>query len=420
MELSPLHALSPLDGRYHAQVQVLCKYFSEYALIRQRVAVEVAYFSVLSRFVPELLDTPSELLRGLDGVVEDFSEKGALRVKEIEREIRHDVKAVEYFLQEKMDELLPKAASPGAYDKYKAFLHFGLTSQDINNTACPMLLKRAQEEVMLPELEVLVSDLERKAQDWGEIQMLARTHGQPATPTLLGREMAVFCSRLREQKTALQEQKYCGKFGGATGGMNAHFAAYPEKDWHKFADDFLNSLGLTRSYPTTQIEHYDHLAAFLDNWRRIQTILIDLCQDMWLYVSMDYFQMKHVEKEVGSSAMPHKINPIDFENAEGNLGLARALCSHLATKLPISRLQRDLTDSTVMRNLGVCLGYGLIALKSLRRGLNRVRPHREVIQRDLDHHPEVQAETRQTLQRKQGNHRAYEEEKKRTRPRPRP
>ncbi|MCY4418670.1 MAG: adenylosuccinate lyase, partial [Cytophagales bacterium] len=403
-----LHALSPLDGRYFQTTKVLRSYFSEYALIQKRVEVEVKYFLALSeQGLPELGDISTSFREALEKIPLSFDSEDALRIKEIESEIRHDVKAVEIFLQEKID-AMDETVVEGNRDLYKAFVHFGLTSQDINNTAIPLLLKDSFEKLFSSLLDELLEDLVQKSKKWKNLRMLARTHGQPATPTLLGREIEVFYVRLKGQVDELKKTTFYGKFGGATGGMDAHFFAYPNVDWHSFAEKFLDGLGLKRSYPTTQIEHYDHLASFLDRWCRVHTILMDLAQDVWLYISLDYFHLKVFEKEVGSSTMPHKINPIDFENAEANLGIARNLCTYLSSSLPISRWQRDLRDSTILRNLGVCFGHSLVALKGLQRGLSRIEPHENRLREDLQKHSKVLAETIQTTLRKKGDPRAYD------------
>ncbi len=393
--LSPLTALSPLDGRYHRQTVPLAPYFSELALIRYRVRVEVEYFIALCELpLPQLVGVDSALFKPLRAIYETFSADEAEAVKAHERVTNHDVKAVEYFLR---DQFL----SLGLGD-YLEFIHFGLTSQDINNTAIPLSLREALTEVMLPQYTSLQQHLQELSQTWGANPMLARTHGQPASPTRLGKEIEVFAARLTAQLALLAQVPYGAKFGGATGNFNAHHVAYPTVDWRKFADQFVNTtLGLHRSHPTTQIEHYDHLAATCDGLKRLNTILIDFARDVWQYISLGYFRQTIKAGEVGSSAMPHKVNPIDFENAEGNLGVANALLEHLAAKLPISRLQRDLTDSTVLRNLGVPLGHTLLALNSLQRGLGKLALDEEALRRDLDANWPVVAEAIQTILRRE-------------------
>ena len=400
MDLSPLTAVSPVDGRYASKTAALRPYFSEAALIRYRVRVEVEYFLALcSMPLPQLSDCPCSP-EGLRAVYRDFSVADAARVKEIESVTNHDVKAVEYFLKEKF-------AAMGL-EKWSEFIHFGLTSQDINNTAQPLMLKDAVEQVYLPALQEVVARIAGFEKEWADVPMLAHTHGQPATPTRLGKEFGVFRSRLEEQIAQLCAIKYPAKFGGATGGMNAHRVAYPSVDWPAFADSFVAGLGLRRSSPTTQIEHYDNLAAVFDSMRRINTILIDLCRDVWTYISMEYFHQKVIAGEVGSSAMPHKVNPIDFENAEGNLGMADAVLTFLSLKLPVSRMQRDLTDSTVLRNMGVPLSHGLIALASLKKGLWKLILNREALDADLHRNWAVVAEALQTILRREGYPHPYE------------
>ena len=397
-----LYALSPIDGRYAAQTEALRAYFSEGALMRYRVKVEVEYFMALSEFgMPLLADLPASAASDLRRIYQDFSADDMLAIKQIEKTTNHDVKAVEYFIKEKMDKL--------GLSRYKEMVHFGLTSQDINNTSQPLMLKAAMEEVLLPEVEKVLSLLEEKALEWKEVSMLARTHGQPASPTVLGKEIHVFVERLQGQLRLLRAVPHAAKFGGATGNFNAHYVAYPNKDWVGFANRFVGDvLGLSRSQTTTQIEHYDNLAALCDAIKRLNTILLDLCRDMWTYISMDYFKQKIKAGEVGSSAMPHKVNPIDFENAEGNIGLANAILEHLAAKLPVSRLQRDLTDSTVCRNIGVPLAHTLIALKSLQKGLNKLVLHREALAADLQNNWAVVAEAIQTVLRTTGYPNPYE------------
>jgi len=393
MEFSPLTAVSPIDGRYHKATEILSEYFSEFALIKKRVFVEVEYFIELCSIVPYLKKFPGMHESKLQKIYLKFSIEDALKIKEIEATTNHDVKAVEYFLREKFDEL--------KLGDYKEYIHFGLTSQDINNTALPLLIKEAQLNVLLPMLNKLTDRLNAMSEEWSDITMLARTHGQPASPTKLGKEIKVFAERLSKQLEHFDHLDFEGKFGGATGNFNAHYSAFSDKDWHGFADKFLKRLGLKRQHYTTQIEHYDNLAAYFDTLKRINTILTDLCRDIWLYISMDYFKQKIKKGEVGSSAMPHKVNPIDFENAEGNLGMANAMFEHLSSKLPISRLQRDLTDSTVTRNIGVPVAHTLIALKSLNRGLDKLIINETKITADLDVNWAVIAEAIQTILRRE-------------------
>jgi len=402
MTLSPLTAVSPVDGRYHRTTAALSAYFSEGALIRYRVRVEIAYFMALCRLpLPQLMDIDPDALTRLGETAPAFSMDDAARIKEIEKTTNHDVKAVEYFVKETFDRL--------GLEAYKEFIHFGLTSQDINNTAMPLALKDAWQNVIRPALEDTVASLKGMAIQWKQVPMLARTHGQPASPTRLGKEIYVFVDRLNEQLKLIAAVPFAAKFGGATGNLNAHRVAYPKIDWIAFCDHFVNEqLGLYRSQVTTQIEHYDHLAAFCDGLRRINTILLDLCRDMWAYISMDYFKQTIKAGEIGSSAMPHKVNPIDFENAEGNLGIANAVLAHLAAKLPISRLQRDLTDSTVTRNIGVPLGHTLIALKSIQRGLGKLILNEDALKKDLDNNWAVVAEGIQTVLRREGYPKPYE------------
>jgi len=402
MLLNNLTAISPVDGRYRRVTERLADYFSEYALIRYRVRVEVEYFIALARLpLPELRQTDPALFEPLRDIYRHFTEEDARRVKAIEATTNHDVKAVEYLLKEKM-EALGLGAS-------KEFVHFGLTSQDINNTSIPLSIKEALEEVCLPALDALRDRLMAMADEWREIPMLAHTHGQPASPTRLGKEIRVFVERLDRQIAQLRQVEIPAKFGGATGNFNAHSVAYPSVDWIAFANTFVNStLGLTRSQYTTQIEHYDNLAALFDALKRIDTILIDLCRDMWTYISMEYFKQRIKAGEVGSSAMPHKVNPIDFENAEGNLGIANALYGHLAAKLPVSRMQRDLTDSTVLRNVGVPIAHTLLAVNSLEKGLGKVILNEPALQRDLEHNWAVVAEGIQTILRRAGYPAPYE------------
>jgi adenylosuccinate lyase len=402
MNISNLEAISPVDGRYRRAVAKLGDYFSEGALINYRVRVEIEYFIALCRLpLPPLKDIDNTLLESLRRIYTDFSLADANKVKEIEKTTNHDVKAVEYYLKDKFDEL--------GLESYKEFIHFGLTSQDINNTALPLSMKEAYLNVLRPALEEVLENLQSKAGQWADIPMLARTHGQPASPTTMGKELNVFAERLRAQADLLKTIPFSAKFGGATGNFNAHLVAYPDVDWIAFADNLVNkTLGLVRSRVTTQIDHYDNLAAFCDNFKRINTILIDLSRDIWAYISLDYFKQKIKKGEVGSSTMPHKVNPIDFENAEGNLGVANAVFEHLAAKLPISRLQRDLTDSTVTRNIGVPLAHTLIGLKSLMRGLNKLILNAEVIRADLQNNWAVVAEAIQTILRREGYPQPYE------------
>ncbi|GAD05142.1 adenylosuccinate lyase [Porphyromonas crevioricanis] len=401
MQFDELNALSPVDGRYRSKTEGLSSYFSEYALIRYRVLVEIEYLIALSRELPQLktaLQNTSE--EGLRKIYLDFSLADAQAVKKIEETTNHDVKAVEYFIKEQFDKLGLTAA--------KEYIHFGLTSQDINNTAFPLMLKDAMQKVYIPVLKQIHSKLQSMSQEWRDVPMLAKTHGQPASPTKLGKEFEVYVYRLEQQYQALEAVPYTGKFGGATGNFNAHHIAYPSHRWEDFANRFLSSIGLEREAYTTQISNYDHLAAIFDALCRINTILIDLSRDIWMYISMEYFKQKIKAGEVGSSAMPHKVNPIDFENAEGNLGIADALLTHLARKLPISRLQRDLTDSTVIRNIGMPLGYGLIALKSLEKGLSKLLLNRAAIDADLERNYAVVAEAIQTVLRREGYPNPYE------------
>ena len=402
MELNCLTAISPVDGRYRGKVEALGRYFSEYALIRYRVQVEIEYFIALCELpLAQLAGFDKGQYGALRRIYDDFSPSDAHRVKEIERTTNHDVKAVEYFIKEKMDAL-------GLGDE-REFVHFGLTSQDINNTATPYSLKAAMSDVYYPALGELIGKLSTLADEWSDVPLLAHTHGQPASPTVLGKEIRVFVERLEKQRDMLQTVPYPAKFGGATGNFNAHSVAYPEVDWVSFANRFVNgTLGLDRSQYTTQIEHYDNLAAIFDGLKRINTILIDLARDMWTYISMEYFKQRIKAGEVGSSAMPHKVNPIDFENAEGNLGLANALFEHLAAKLPVSRLQRDLTDSTVLRNIGVPVAHTLIAVASLVKGLGKLIINRDAIDRDLEANWAVVAEGIQTILRREKYPNPYE------------
>lgn len=409
MELTVLNAISPVDGRYRKQVEGLAYFFSEAALINYRVYVEVEYFIALCQIpLPQLKDVTNQDFDNLRALCRDFTFTDAAEVKEIESITNHDVKAVEYYLKKKFDKL--------GLAKYKEFLHFGLTSQDINNTAGPYALRLAMEDIMLPILEELIKKLNDKAKAWKNVPMLARTHGQPASPTTVGKEIYVFVERLKQQLKQLKSIPFTAKFGGATGNFNAHYAAFPEVEWIAFADKFTREhLSLERQKVTTQIEHYDNLAALFDAFKRINTILIDLSRDIWAYVSMDYFKQKIKAGEVGSSAMPHKVNPIDFENAEGNLGIANALFEHLSAKLPVSRLQRDLTDSTVTRNIGIPAAHSIIAIKSLIKGLAKLVLNEEKISQDLDNNWAVVAEAIQTILRREGYPKPYEALKNLTR-----
>jgi adenylosuccinate lyase len=402
MDLSPLEAISPVDGRYRRAAAKLAGYFSESALIKYRARIEVEYFIALCRLpLPQLASFDGSMYDRLRSIYTHFSLQDAERVKAIEKVTNHDVKAVEYFIKEKFNQLGLAA--------YKEFIHFGLTSQDINNTALPLALKEAWQQVVAPKLDHLIGDLAGKSREWKDVAMLARTHGQPASPTRMGKELYVFVDRLHGQVALLNQIPYSAKFGGATGNFNAHVAAYPQIDWVLFSNRLLNdTLGLARSKVTTQIEHYDNLAAFCDNLKRINTILIDMCRDIWTYISMAYFKQKIKSEEVGSSAMPHKVNPIDFENAEGNLGMANAILAHLAGKLPISRLQRDLTDSTVTRNLGVPLAHMLIALNSIEKGLSKLLLNETALRNDLENNWAVVSEGIQTILRREGYPEPYE------------
>jgi adenylosuccinate lyase len=401
VQLNSLTAISPLDGRYSATTKPLAPYFSEFGLMYYRVRVEVEYFIALTYALPELASVSKDGEPKLRAIYETFSEADATAIKEIEKTTNHDVKAVEYFLKKKFDEL--------GLSQYKEFIHFGLTSQDINNTAIPLSLKEFIEREFEPALQKLVAALTALSAAWKDIPMLARTHGQPASPTRLGKEVYVFVERINKQLDLLRTIPYSAKFGGATGNFNAHHIAYPEINWNHFANLFVTvQLGLLRSQPTTQIEHYDNLAALFDNLKRINTILIDFSRDVWQYVAMNYFKQKIKEGEIGSSAMPHKVNPIDFENAEGNLGLANALFEHLSAKLPISRLQRDLTDSTVLRNIGVPLAHTFLALKSLEKGISKLELNKAAIDHDLEENWAVVAEAIQTVLRREGYPNPYE------------
>lgn len=402
MKLNLLTAISPIDGRYRDKVDELAIYFSEYALIKYRVQVEVEYFIALCELnISPLNRINKSIYSVLREIVENFSEQDALRAKEIEKTTNHDVKAVEYFLKEKFDEL--------NLQEYKEFIHFGLTSQDINNTATPMMWREALNDVYIPALDELYALIDRHAEEWKDVPMLARTHGQPASPTRLGKELKVFAYRLNNQIEVLKHIPAKAKFGGATGNFNAHHVAYPSVDWKTFGNKFLKeNLGLVREEYTTQISNYDALAASFDAMKRINTILIDFARDMWQYISMEYFKQKIKEGEVGSSAMPHKVNPIDFENAEGNLGIANALLEHLSAKLPISRLQRDLTDSTVTRNIGMPMAHGLLAIKNVTKGVNKLVLNGDAIKADLENNWAVVAEAIQTILRREGYPKPYE------------
>ncbi len=402
MNLSPLTAISPIDGRYRSKTEHLDLYFSEFALIRYRIKVEIEYFIALCEMpLPQLKAVTADKFGELRNIYKNFSLNDANRVKEIESVTNHDVKAVEYFIKEKFDIL--------GLQQYKEFIHFGLTSQDINNTSVPMSIKDALHDTYMPLIEEVVSILEKYATEWNEIPMLARTHGQPASPTRLGKEIRVFEYRLKEQLQLLRQIPISGKFGGATGNFNAHLVAFPQYDWVSFANNFLqNNLGIKREQWTTQISNYDNLSALFNALARINTIIIDLDRDIWQYISMNYFKQKIKAGEVGSSAMPHKVNPIDFENSEGNLGIANAIFTHLAGKLPISRLQRDLTDSTVLRNVGVPLGHTVIALQSTIKGLNKLILNEDAINADLDGMWNVVAEAIQTILRREGYEKPYE------------
>ena len=409
MDLTMINAISPVDGRYRKQVERLSYYFSEAALINYRVFVEVEYFIALYELpLEQLKDIDKKKIVELRSLCRDFTFTDAQDVKEIEATTNHDVKAVEYYLKKRFEKM--------GLGKYKEFVHFGLTSQDINNTALPHALKLAMAEVIVPLYDDLLVKLNRRVKEWKNIPMLARTHGQPASPTLLGKEIYVFVERLKQQLKLLKTIPYSAKFGGAIGNFNAHYVAYPDVDWGAFGDNFVeNSLDLERLHHTTQIEHYDNLAALFDNMKRINTILTDLCRDMWSYISMEYFKQKIKAGETGSSAMPHKVNPIDFENAEGNLGLANALFEHLSAKLPLSRLQRDLTDSTVTRNIGIPIAHTMIAIKSLIKGIDKLILNEVKIQADLENNWAVVAEAIQTILRREGYPKPYEMLKELTR-----
>ncbi len=402
MSTESLLSISPVDGRYRKQVDELAKYFSEYALIKYRIRCEIEYFIALCELpLPQLSNFPADKFDALRLITDDFNTDNALEVKQIESITNHDVKAVEYYIKKKFKEL--------GLDNFAEFIHFGLTSQDINNTSIPLSLKEYFNESYLPVINQVIDILDELSEEWKNVSMLAHTHGQPASPTRLGKEIKVFSARIKEQLKLLESVPFAAKFGGATGNLNAHVIAYPSIDWNNFAENFVkNRLGLKRSFPTTQIEHYDHLAAFFDNLKRINTILIDLSRDMWTYISFDYFHQKIKQGEIGSSAMPHKVNPIDFENAEGNLGVANALFEHLSAKLPLSRLQRDLTDSTVLRNIGMPAAHTLISAKSLIKGLNKLILNKSAIDRDLDSNWAVVAEAVQTILRRENYPQPYE------------
>lgn len=409
MKLNKLTAVSPIDGRYRSKISEFGEYFSEYALIKYRVRVEVEYFISLCELpLPQLKEVSEQDIADLRLIYTNFIEEDAKRIKKIESVTNHDVKAVEYYLKEEFDRL--------GLNLYKEFIHFGLTSQDVNNTSVPLSIKEGLKDVLVPAMENVVAMLEKDAIAWGDIPMLAKTHGQPASPTRLGKEMMVFVYRLKEQLKQFDAQPYTSKFGGATGNFNAHNVAYPEIDWNAFGNHFVNDvLGLNREQYTTQISNYDNLSALFDNLKRINTILIDLCRDMWTYISMEYFKQRIKAGEVGSSAMPHKVNPIDFENAEGNLGMANAILNHLSEKLPVSRLQRDLTDSTVLRNVGVPFSHMLIALASLDKGVGKLLLNESALERDLENSWNVVAEGIQTILRREAYPNPYEALKELTR-----
>ena len=402
MQLNPLTAISPIDGRYRSKTSDLSPHLSEYGLIKYRVKIEIEYLIALGRTGIAVLApmNDSSIQEKLRAVVDNFSEADANKIKDTERVTNHDVKAVEYFVKDKLDEI-------GLAD-VKEFVHFGLTSQDINNTSIPYSLKVSSDEVVVPMLKSVINIIAEKAGEYAEVPMLARTHGQRASPTRLGKEFEVFVARLNEQLSQLNSVEWPAKFGGATGNFNAHVVAYPELSWNDFANSFVESLGLRRSEPTTQIEHYDNLAAKFDNLKRLNVILIDFCRDIWTYISMDYFKQQIAKNEVGSSAMPHKVNPIDFENAEGNLGIANAILAHLSEKLPVSRLQRDLTDSTVLRNVGVPLGHMVIAYQSILKGMGKLLLNKDKIDADLENNWAVVAEALQTILRREGYPNPYE------------
>jgi adenylosuccinate lyase len=408
MKLNNLNAVTPIDGRYYNKTIKYGNYFSEQALIKYRVLVEIEYFIALTKTkIPVFKSFPNESIEKIKNIYLNFSYEDAISIKEIEKETNHDVKAVEYFIKNKFKEL--------RLNKYLEYIHFGLTSQDINNTAVPLSIKDALSSVYIPELNELVDLLDKKVKEYSEISMLARTHGQPASPTRLGKEIDVFKVRINEQLKCLHSIPLAAKFGGATGNFNAHVIAFPLIDWKNFASKLVSSLGLYHSFPTTQIEHYDHLASLFDCLKRINTIIIDFNRDIWSYISMDYFKQKINKNEVGSSAMPHKVNPIDFENSEGNLGIANALFEHLSSKLPVSRLQRDLTDSTVLRNVGVPFGHSSIAIKSTIKGINKLIVNEDKIENDLNNNWAVVAEAIQTILRREGYPNPYETLKELTR-----
>ncbi|MCC6722189.1 MAG: adenylosuccinate lyase [Bacteroidia bacterium] len=401
MQLSELSSISPIDGRYRKTSKELAKYFSEFGLIKYRVQIEIEYFIILCKTLPELSKINIETYyNSLKNIYKNFSETDAQKIKATEKITNHDVKAVEYFVKEKINE--------AGLGNYSEFVHFGLTSQDINNTAIPLSFKDANTEIVFPEIDNVINKLQVLTAEWQEIPMLARTHGQPASPTKLGKEIAVFIARLNNQIELLKAIPYSAKFGGATGNMNAHYITYPKIEWHDFAEKFVSSIGLQRSFPTTQIEHYDNIASQFDAFKRINTILIDLCRDIWTYISFDYFKQKIKEGEIGSSAMPHKVNPIDFENAEGNLMLANSIFEFLSAKLPVSRLQRDLTDSTVLRNIGVPIAHSLIAYKSILKGLEKLIVNIDKINIDLNDNWAVVAEAIQTILRREKVEKPYE------------
>ncbi len=410
MNLDVLTAISPIDGRYRGKTEALAAYYSEYALIRYRIRVEIEYFITLCELpLPQLASFDHSLFPRLRDLYLNFNEAGAQRVKDIEKVTNHDVKAVEYYIKEQFDAI-------GGLDSYKEFIHFGLTSQDINNTSVPLALKESLLDVFYPQVEELIAQLQAYADEWKDVPMLAKTHGQPASPTRLGKEIMVYVYRLTEQLETLKASKITAKFGGATGNFNAHHVAYPAYDWRAFGNKFVSEkLGLEREQYTTQISNYDYLAAIFDGIRRINTIIIDLDRDFWMYISMDYFKQKIKAGEVGSSAMPHKVNPIDYENSEGNLGIANAVLTFLATKLPVSRLQRDLTDSTVLRNIGVPVGHSVIAIQSTLKGLRKLILHEEKLVADLDNTWAVVAEAIQTILRREGYPHPYEALKQLTR-----
>lgn len=408
MELNQLTAISPIDGRYRKQVESLAPFFSEFGLIKYRVLIEIEYFIALCETgVPQLAGVDKSLFPSLRDIYKNFSEADATWIKETEKVTNHDVKAVEYFIKHKLEN--------SGIEQYLEFIHFGLTSQDVNNTAIPLSLKEAMESVVVPKIEEAIAKIKALAEEWKDITLLAHTHGQPASPTRLGKEFMVFAERLDRQMDLLKTIPYSAKFGGATGNFNAHHVAYPENDWISFGNNFVKSLGLQRSKFTTQIEHYDNLAALFDNLKRINSIILDLDRDVWTYVSMGYFKQKIKAGEIGSSAMPHKVNPIDFENSEGNVGIANALYEFLAAKLPVSRLQRDLTDSTVLRNIGVPIGHQVIALTALLRGLNKLELNQDAINADLEDNWAVVAEAIQTVLRREGYPQPYEALKNLTR-----